>query len=314
MSSSHAGNPDRTCLLILGMHRSGTSALARSLSLLGCTLPGTLMPASRSNRLGHWESTAIRAFNEALLEEAGSSWDDWRPVDSGQFTPERRAALTDQMAALAQKEFADARLFVLKDPRICRLAPLWLDALRTQAIKVLPVISWRHPGEVAASLQARNGMDPAYGELVWLRHVLDAEAATRGYPRAVIGYDDLLSGGLAALDRLAARLGLVWPDDSPAARSAITAFLSEGERHHRALPPHGPASSQAVRVLEQWSRDGEEAGGHDTLDTLRQSFGAAEPYLLPLSQAYRRTQADLEQMTRRWKKVRRQRDEALAGQ
>ena len=68
----------RSCVIVLGMHRSGTSALTRVLNLLGCGIPKTIMPGNEGNVTGHWESKAIYEINESILASAASSWHDWR--------------------------------------------------------------------------------------------------------------------------------------------------------------------------------------------------------------------------------------------
>jgi hypothetical protein len=57
----------REALLVLGMHRSGTSAVAGLLVRLGAQPPKTLMEGDADNRKGYWESTALCAFHERLL-------------------------------------------------------------------------------------------------------------------------------------------------------------------------------------------------------------------------------------------------------
>ena len=70
----------RTVILVLGMHRSGTSALARTVNLLGAAAPRTLMPADPSNPRGFWESNKLVPIDEAILAAMGSSWHDWQPM------------------------------------------------------------------------------------------------------------------------------------------------------------------------------------------------------------------------------------------
>ena len=67
---------DRICLLVLGMHRSGTSAVTRVLSIAGAKLPASLMGPGRGNEVGHWESDALATYNDELLAQLGirHSW------------------------------------------------------------------------------------------------------------------------------------------------------------------------------------------------------------------------------------------------
>src|SRR5690242_4462892 len=73
---------ERVSILVLGTHRSGTSALAGTLGRLGAVMPRTLMPATADNSRGYWESLPIVRFNDRLLYSGGSGWWDWT-----QFNP-----------------------------------------------------------------------------------------------------------------------------------------------------------------------------------------------------------------------------------
>jgi hypothetical protein len=68
----------RVAVVVLGMHRSGTSALARLFSLLGCALPSHLLGANDTQVHGHWESDAIRAFNDEVLAAGMIGWRSMR--------------------------------------------------------------------------------------------------------------------------------------------------------------------------------------------------------------------------------------------
>src|SRR6516164_8769546 len=65
-------------VIVLGMHRSGTSAVTRVVSLLGADLPKNLLPPSLTNELGYWESSDLMTIHDELLSSGGSKWDDWR--------------------------------------------------------------------------------------------------------------------------------------------------------------------------------------------------------------------------------------------
>jgi hypothetical protein len=115
----------------------GTSAMARMLSLLGCALPATLMPAC-GNEGGHWESEAICALNDAMLDSVGSHWADWRAVVPG-------ADWLVRGRQVLREEFGAAGLFVMKDPRQCRLMSFWRDVLAAEGVAARVVLTLRHP-------------------------------------------------------------------------------------------------------------------------------------------------------------------------
>src|SRR5581483_5443085 len=94
---------------------------------------------------------------------------------------------------ILRSEYGDSTLFVVKDPRLCRLIPLWLAALERYGARPSFVITTRNPLEVAGSLRARNGFSATKSYLLWLRHLLDAERDSRGFPRVFTSYEQLLS-------------------------------------------------------------------------------------------------------------------------
>ena len=132
--STLSRSADRTGVLSLGMHRSGTSALSRVLSLLGCDLPKTLIGANSSNEAGHWESTEIARLNDEILASVGSLWHDWLAFNPGWYSSPKAAEFREKALEVLADEFAQSRLFVLKDPRICRIAPFWLEVLEAAGV------------------------------------------------------------------------------------------------------------------------------------------------------------------------------------
>lgn len=235
----------RIAVLVAGMHRSGTSAVARLLNLLGCDLPKTLMPAGIGNEAGHWESIAVSVLNDAILAAHGATWDDWRAIDPGWFETTDASAFRSRCLEVLAEEFGASPLFVLKDPRLCRLLPLWLPVLETAAIEPRVVIPVRNPFDVAASLQARNEMEPGFAQLLWLRHALDAEFGSRGVARVFVRYDEVLGDWRASVSSLGAALDLSWPRDVEEVASDVAAFLRPSLRHHD-VPDSAVFEDQAV--------------------------------------------------------------------
>ena len=275
----------RTAVLVAGMHRSGTSALARVLTLAGCDLPRTLVEAKPDNVAGFWESPRVVELNDEILASRGSCWDDWQPFDRGWHDSPAAGPLRDRALDVLRREYGESRLFVLKDPRICRLLPFWTGALARLDVQPCAVLPIRSPLDVAASLDNRNGIDPCVAYLIWLRHVLDAEADSRGLPRAHVRYDELLADAPGTLDRIGRDLGLALPRrEVPAAAADIDAFLSPDLRHHRSGDDALSAAADVpawvlstFRILEQWTRGAADEADAGELDRIRAAFDAAAP-------------------------------------
>lgn len=238
-------------LIILGMHRSGTSALAGTLVKLGALAPRTLIPATRNNPKGFWESTELMNFHDRLLALGGSQWNDWSRFDVDRMDAIKVRDVVAELSQLLSNEFGDARLMLIKDPRMCRLFPIWEQALEGLGVSPRVVIPFRHPEEVARSLIARNGFSRAQAQLIWLRHVLDAESSTRQVPRVFVGYTELLQDWRATVTRVSHALDIGWPRDGIAVEEEIDAFLSPSLRHHEADGPQVESGTE----LDTWVSD-----------------------------------------------------------
>ncbi len=261
----------RTAILVLGMHRSGTSALTRVIDLLGVDNARDLLGPWHSNPTGHWEPVRLQQFHDAVLETAGSSWNDWRKL---RLDGQDLAGLRRDLFRIVEDQYGASPLFVVKDPRICRLVPLWLDMCAGNAIRPVAIIPIRGPFEVAASLEARDGLGRPASLLLWLRHVLDAEFHSRAIPRAIVSYGDLLEDWPATVAAIAARTGIGWPRPIEAARAEIDGFLDPTLHHHAAPDPEiagaiAEAADEAYRALRALGRHPDDRDALARLDALR---------------------------------------------
>ncbi|PWT86762.1 MAG: hypothetical protein C5B58_00860 [Acidobacteria bacterium] len=222
----------KTALVIVGMHRSGTSALARVLNLLGADLPNNLLPANEHNAAGYWESYELMTMHDEMLEAAGTNWQDTGPIPQvwhhQLFIGRHRARIVKEL----KTQYANSTVMVVKDPRVSRFVPLIAAAL--QEIDVVPkfIISFRNPLEVADSLKARDGIPLLKSLLLWLDYTLRSEQGTRGFQRAFVCYDDLITDWRQTIRAAAARLDVAFPTWNTAAEAEIQAFLQPTLRHH----------------------------------------------------------------------------------
>ena len=273
---------DRIAILVAGMHRSGTSALTRMLNGLGCDLPATLMEADAYNAKGYWESTEVVALNEAVLASAGSAWDDWEPFNPDWHASPVAEGFRSRARAVIESEFGDSPLFVFKDPRVCRLLDFWIDALADCGVDARIALPIRNPLEVAASLEARDAIDPSVGLLLWLRHVLDAEHASRGHPRAFVRFDALLDNWQPMADAMGEAFGMAWPKRSTIAGIEIESGLVPTGRHHvrddASLPSSAEVSrwvSETFAIVDRWTHSNARKADSSRLDALRSAFDEA---------------------------------------
>lgn len=270
------------CVLVLGMHRSGTSAATRMLNLLGADLSSNLVGPHESNVSGHWEPADLVRLHDELLASAGSSWEDWRSFNPDWSRSPAAGSFRERIEENLRQDFRNSNLFVLKDPRISRFLPFWRSLLNDAGIVPHALVMVRHPLDVAGSLRSRNNMPQSKALLIWLRHYLDVEFETRGMPRCFVRYEDLLDDWRAVFRRVSDELGVVWPRWSPGSEAMADRFLDPGLRHHRT----GDRPSGKPSGLHPWFNDAYQAllrlcsgqGGEADerqLDAIRLSFDEA---------------------------------------
>jgi len=208
------------------------------------------MPAGADNARGYWESNLIVPLNEELLAEGCSDWTDWRRFDPERAAPQTLEGLRRRAKAALLVEYGVEPLPVVKDPRICRLAPFWWSLMEELGWSVRAAFILRAPLEVALSLHKRDRIPLSQGCLMWLRHVLDAELETRSKPRAFVDWNAFLRDPRGALGRIGKQLRLDWPRWSDASLTEVDEFVTPDQRHQSVseadLEVH-PAVSAVVR-------------------------------------------------------------------
>lgn len=263
----------KTALVVLGMHRSGTSSVAGALALLGARAPQTLMRPAEDNPKGFWESEVLAELNDRLLQAGGSTWHGWRRFDLTAIADVLPAFRTEAANKLAA-EFGDADLIVLKDPRICRLFGFWRGVLEDSGYRVVVVSPLRPPAEVAASLMARNDMSRSHALRLWLRHVSDAERASRNQPRRLLAWSDFIADWRTQVDRMSSDLSVAF-DRSPDAEARVDDFLSAELKRQNADEHVPDPIRRAHQLLLLTARDGDHPDLQRNLDGIRQAFDQA---------------------------------------
>ncbi|MGN6367937.1 MAG: sulfotransferase family protein [Phycisphaerae bacterium] len=239
-----------TALLVLGMHRSGTSALTRILSLLGADLPSNLAGPNAGNEAGYWESLPLNALHEELFNALGFSWESLEKLPDHWFDSAAVTPFRQKLRAFLQHEFPASPLFVIKDPRISRLVPLWTRVLAELQIRPIFLLTLRNPLEVTASLERLYSVHPNYAQLLWLRYMLDAERLTRPFARAVISFEDLLADWRTPIARLAETAALRFPRPLDEVAPDVQAHLSPKLRHFHIAP----ATLEADPAVIWWTK------------------------------------------------------------
>jgi hypothetical protein len=242
---------NRSLLFVVGMHRSGTSALCAALEASGATFGGELLGAMPGvNDEGFWEDEAVVALNERLLLALGVQWysvdPEILPIDWGDS---RFDALRGEVRETLERGFGDGPLEVLKDPRLCITLPFWLAACEELGIEASVLVSNRAPLEVARSLQKRDAFPLAFGLRLYASY-REFIAASAPADTIYVTYDQLLGDPLALMEELATRLPLTVDAGrlSAAVRSDLKHQVSDDSVHELlARPDNGSVELAALQ-------------------------------------------------------------------
>jgi hypothetical protein len=216
-------------ICIIGMHRSGTSMVARFLGLGGLNLgpKEQLVGPTADNPMGHFEHAGFLEINDALLKYFGGSWDNppslkpgWEQDPTVQDIVEKAQALMDTLSG--------SNPWGWKEPRTTLLLPFWKRLLPNLRY----IICIRNPLEVARSLEKRDGISIAAAVQLWSEYTRAAIQSTKDHPRILTFYQDYFSNPLDELNRVAAFCGLETMDDLSRVRETVSDEL----RHQNTGP------------------------------------------------------------------------------
>ena len=228
------GTNGKRALIIVGMHRSGTSATTGAMHCMGVQL-GERLYAGHSdiNAKGYFEHSDIADANDAALLSIGSSWDDILPMEDGWWKRKELLPHAEKMRQYIRRDFAQSPLWALKDPRVCRMLPWWLEIFSQENISPHFIFVVRTPDEVYRSLEKRDGFSREKSIMLWLLHYLEAERESRGYPRAFTLFDQFLENPAGELLKIERQLGVNYPVPVAAATECLDRFLSRDLRNHK---------------------------------------------------------------------------------
>ncbi|MEO9892500.1 sulfotransferase domain-containing protein [Aurantibacter sp.] len=186
-------------VFVIGMHRSGSSALTSLLTKFGLYF-GELdegIGSSSQNAKGFWERRDVRNINDDILFSQKCDWD---AIGSLNFKVlEQRGDVFDSIVNVEEKMNRNSRPYVIKEPRICLTLPIWKEAL---LIKPIYIFIHRNPLEIAASLKKRNGSHEKYWLELWYKYVVNALNNLKGEDVLFVSYEQLNATPSCVVDKI----------------------------------------------------------------------------------------------------------------
>jgi hypothetical protein len=239
---------DRTsrAIVVVGMHRSGTSAVARGLKALSVYLGSNFLDAQPENPTGYWEDKGIVELNERVLRALRLTWDDVAPIARRAFGGWKMWRLRREARRYLRRSFIEEPLWGFKDPRTLRLLPFWLRVLRESDANDAYVLVIRNPSSVAASLFKRQGMQLETAQRLWLVYTLPYLQELAPKPMVVVDYDLLMGDPRGQLERIAGKLQLTATAGD--VEKFASEFLDAKLRHTIFSPDEIDATTEAGRA------------------------------------------------------------------
>lgn len=188
--------------IVLGMYRSGTSALTGCLNLLGMDLGERVMEATTGNPCGSFENIDINAIHERLFSDLGHAWDMVGELPKNWLLSAAAKSAASDLEHILATQFMGKRAWAIKDPRMCRLLPLWNDLFRKMGLKPNYILMVRNPIEVAYSLHKRDDMDFNKACLLWITHNMEAMYGMMQSSYVVSTYDQLVTNSISLLKNI----------------------------------------------------------------------------------------------------------------
>ena len=266
-----------TVVFVVGMHRSGTSAMAGALQTIGLELGHNLLEGNRHNPRGYFENREVVDINNDLLAALGAGWDTIVPMEKGWEAAAELAPFTDRIRSFLLKSLEQYPLLGIKDPRLGITLPLWQRVLDELAISHSYILMLRHPLEICQSLAFRDFMSTEKALMMWANAMLTLECATRPYPRTIASFEAFQADPFVTVEKVSYDLAMPFSMSAAVRKVQLETFINPSLKHHQAAKEHAitgqPAFLGKLRVsLQQLLQAPAEKAIWSQIDGIRTAF------------------------------------------
>ena len=281
----------RRIVVVLGMHRSGTSLCAHILSAMGIDMADELR-AVPANAKGHWERWEIVEFHDRILELFNRSYfgpfhDFSLPV--AWWADPRVHQIKSEIVAFLKQRMGESD-FGFKDPRTVRLMPLWHQIFNDLKLTPKIILCLRNPAQVTRSLKARDSIDVDNGEYRWLVHMADFYRYSGSFDVCTVEYEEWFRDPLVNFEKLRTFLDLQWQQSEADLGLVLSGIIDPALRHDSS--DHKEASHPLVRSLYELATDAGGARGPSGHIDIVSQFVSFQRLQEPFQRAFERA-ADL---------------------
>ena len=182
----------KKCIVVIGMHRSGTSMITKALETLGVHLGEQLLPAAEDNQKGFYEDKSIVDLNDRILEYAGMTWYSVSEYPFSVLESEQGRAFEKEAMEIISSRLRTHPVWGFKDPRCSRLLPFWQSIFAKLDIEAEYLVVLRNPLDIAFSLKKRNDFKLNMCQHLWLAHSFMCLRLLKNKNICYVSYDNFL--------------------------------------------------------------------------------------------------------------------------
>lgn len=195
-------------VVVLGMHRSGTSLVARALEIYGISTGSNLLTGGAENPKGFFEARDILQLNKDILSALNSRWDYLHCQEIVTLSQDKIEAFEQRAYHIIEKDFSGTKLWGFKEPRTLRLMPFWTNFFNRYEINTKCIIVTRNPDDIVESLFLRNLLPYMHSYALIAVYYRELLEIMRSNQVSLIDYDKLLDTPENELVRVGDQLNL----------------------------------------------------------------------------------------------------------
>jgi hypothetical protein len=269
---------NKKAVVVLGTHRSGTSTASGILHILGLDLGNAVMGGNECNPRGFFENYRIMFYNADLLSKLHVNWHNTTVLPNDWWKSAAIVPEIERLKNLILDDYRSDAPMLFKDPRICILLPVYLEAFKEFEIEPFFVLAYRNPNEVAESLKKRDGFSRDKSLRIWLDHMLKAEKYSRHYSRIFIDFGDVVANPLSLPEKIQS---VFFPEVQimPGIRDKIIQFVEPELNHYTGLRDPETYKFEESRagifeLFRQFAHQHDTAVEHEYIDIYASRFYA----------------------------------------
>ena len=245
----------KKAICITGMHRSGTSAVACAISLLGVYFgkPNDMMTPLPENPMGFWERADLVSLHDRIYHRLKREWDTVIPLPKQWHRLAKMRVTWLELLNFVKREFLEHPIWGWKDPRTALLLDVWKDLLNDLDVELFCLLVVRSPLDVALSLSRRDGFSYEKSFGIWLNYYISALNSSKDIPKAFISYDSLVDNCESTIKKCAKKLEIQWPEEDTKLKKELKRFILPKLNHSNAsndLPHSISIPKPTVKLYE----------------------------------------------------------------